>query len=190
MTAAPLPGPLRHLLAAGGLMALGLLWLFDPLPIVDLPEHAAQVALLFQLGDPAFPFAGQYELNLFTPYLLAYLLAAFFALLLPVGLALKATLSAIALVLGVGPVAFPAPGGGRSLVVAARLAALLRPLLLLGLLELPAGGAAGAAAGGDRPTGTARRPPAAAAGGSPCSGWRRFSPTAWPASSAWRSPGR
>lgn len=93
----PLPRALRWALLAGILLSQALLWSFDPLPIVDLPEHAAQIALLRLLGDPAFPYSGQYELNLFTPYLLAYMLAAGFALALPIGLAFKATLGAIGL---------------------------------------------------------------------------------------------
>jgi len=94
--AATLPRALRWALSAGLLLTLWLLWGFDPLPIADLPEHAAQIALLFSLSDPTYPFAGQYEINPFTPYLLAYLLAAFFALVLPISLAFKALLTTIA----------------------------------------------------------------------------------------------
>lgn len=89
---AALPRALRGSLAAGFLLSAGLIWIFDPLPMADLPQHAAQVALYRALGDPAFPFAAQYEINYFTPYLLAYMTAAFFALALPIGLAFKATL--------------------------------------------------------------------------------------------------
>lgn len=89
------PRPLLYLLLLGALLSLFLLWGFDPLPVVDLPQHAAQIALLFTIDDPGFPFHGQYQLNYFTPYLLAYLLAAAFALVLPIPLALKATLTLI-----------------------------------------------------------------------------------------------
>lgn len=53
-------------------------WLPQFPPMVDLPQHAAQVALLLNLGNPAFPFSELFHLNLFTPYLLGYgLIAAF-----------------------------------------------------------------------------------------------------------------
>lgn len=93
----PLSRALRLTLLAGVLFTQVLLWGFDPLPVVDLPEHAAQIALLRLLDDPAFPYADQYELHLFTPYLLAYMIAAGFALVMPIGLALKATLGTISL---------------------------------------------------------------------------------------------
>jgi hypothetical protein len=89
---AALPRPLLWALAGGLLLSTWLLFGFDPLPISDLPQHAAQVALFAALGDPSFPFAGQYELNFFTPYLLAYLIAGALTLAMPVPLAFKATL--------------------------------------------------------------------------------------------------
>ena len=53
-------------------------WLPQFPAMVDLPQHAAQVALLLNLGNPAFPFSELFHLNLFTPYLLGYgLIAAF-----------------------------------------------------------------------------------------------------------------
>jgi hypothetical protein len=53
-------------------------WLPQFPPMVDLPQHAAQVALLLNLGKPEFPFSELFHLNLFTPYLLGYgLIAAF-----------------------------------------------------------------------------------------------------------------
>lgn len=89
---AALPRPLRWTLLGGLALAAWLIFGFDPLPISDLPQHAAQVALFSALGDPAFPFAAQYEVNFFTPYLLAYLLAGILALAMPLPLAFKATL--------------------------------------------------------------------------------------------------
>jgi hypothetical protein len=53
-------------------------WLPHYPPMVDLPQHAAQVALLLNLDKPGFPFSELFHLNLFTPYLLGYgLIAAF-----------------------------------------------------------------------------------------------------------------
>ena len=42
--------------------------------MVDLPEHAAQVALLRNLHNPGFQFSELFWVNWFTPYLLGYLL--------------------------------------------------------------------------------------------------------------------
>jgi hypothetical protein len=54
------------------------IWLPHFPPMVDLPQHAAQVAMLLNLGKPEFPFSELFHLNLFTPYLLGYgLIAAF-----------------------------------------------------------------------------------------------------------------
>ena len=49
-------------------------WLPHFPPMVDLPQHAAQVSLFLNLGNPDFPFSDQFQRNLFTPYLLGYLL--------------------------------------------------------------------------------------------------------------------
>lgn len=84
--------PLLAALALGFAFSAWLIWGFDPLPSADLPQHAAQLGLFRSLGDPAFAYAGQFELNYFTPYLLAYLVAGAFALVLPVAAAVKATL--------------------------------------------------------------------------------------------------
>jgi hypothetical protein len=54
------------------------IWLPQFPAMVDLPQHAAQVALLLNLGNPGFPFSDLFQFNLFTPYLLGYgLIAAF-----------------------------------------------------------------------------------------------------------------
>jgi hypothetical protein len=47
------------------------------LPMVDLPQHTAQVSIWRWLGDPSFAGAGQFTLNLGTPYLTAYAAARF-----------------------------------------------------------------------------------------------------------------
>jgi hypothetical protein len=51
-------------------------WLPHFPPMVDLPQHAAQVSLFLNLGKPDFPFSNEFQLNLFTPYLLGYTLIA------------------------------------------------------------------------------------------------------------------
>lgn len=87
-----LPRPLKAAIALGIVYCAWLLFAFQPLPIADLPQHEAQLTLYRALGDPTFPFADQYEINYFTPYLLAYLVADAFALVLPIDVAFKATL--------------------------------------------------------------------------------------------------
>jgi hypothetical protein len=45
------------------------------LPMVDLPQHAAQISIWLHLHDPQWPEFQLFELNLRTPYLGAYALA-------------------------------------------------------------------------------------------------------------------
>ena len=45
------------------------------LPMVDLPQHAAQLAIWLRLADPSFHDTARYALNLRTPYLSAYVVA-------------------------------------------------------------------------------------------------------------------
>lgn len=56
----------------------GLLWLTHYPPLADFPHHVAQVAMLHDilLGQSPWAPAMQLHLNLFTPYLIAYLPAA------------------------------------------------------------------------------------------------------------------
>jgi hypothetical protein len=68
----------RGLRAAELLLSLALLVVFlafDDLPMVDLPQHAAQIAAWLSLDEPTSQLFGRYELNLRTPYLLANALA-------------------------------------------------------------------------------------------------------------------
>lgn len=76
---APQTNPAERYLFLLACLLCGLpVWLPDFPPMVDLPQHAAQVALLLNLGKPGFPFSDLFHLNLFTPYLLGYgLIAAF-----------------------------------------------------------------------------------------------------------------
>jgi hypothetical protein len=59
------------------------------LPMVDLPQHAAQVSVLAHWNDPAYGFAGQYELHPFTPYGACYLVGWAFARLLDIHAAMS-----------------------------------------------------------------------------------------------------
>ncbi len=72
---------------------VGLLWLSPRLPMVDLPQHAAQVVMLRDLLLSASAWTDLVEINLGTPYLAGYLLALPLTLVMPVSTALSAVLS-------------------------------------------------------------------------------------------------
>src|SRR5215471_5814308 len=59
------------------------------LPMVDLPQHAAQIAVWLRLDDPAFSNRELFTLNLRTPYLTGYVAARELAVLVGVVPALK-----------------------------------------------------------------------------------------------------
>ena len=61
--------------------------------MTDLPQHAGQVALLHDMAIGNSPWLDLFRTNLFTPYLLGYGLAVALAFWMPVGVALKLTLS-------------------------------------------------------------------------------------------------
>ena len=69
------------------------LFAFRDLPMVDLPQHAAQIAAWVHWGDPAYR-THELELNFRTPYLLAYPLARLLAPLLGTLVALKVVVAA------------------------------------------------------------------------------------------------
>lgn len=80
------------LLALAGTLAAAIAWTFFAhpyLPMVDLPQHAAQLSAWVHLDDPAYGFVDQFDVNWWTPYLLSYLLARPFVALLGVVGALK-----------------------------------------------------------------------------------------------------
>lgn len=86
----------RFFIVSASLLAVAtilLLFSVHYLPMVDLPQHAAQVALWLHHDDPRFGPAELYEFNWFTPYLLGYALTRGFALLLPIPLAIKAVIA-------------------------------------------------------------------------------------------------
>ena len=91
-------GPLSlrdpRLFAAATLLAVLPLWLTPYLPLVDAPQHAAQVASLHELlrGNPVF--TADLEINWFTPYLVGYLLLFAVSSVLPIVVATKVVLSA------------------------------------------------------------------------------------------------
>lgn len=56
------------------LLALGPMWTVHLLPSADLPQHAAQVALIRDVYSGA-PWAGQFAIDWWTPYVLGHALA-------------------------------------------------------------------------------------------------------------------
>lgn len=74
-------------LAALGLLLL--LLMFRDVPLVDLPQHAAQISAWMRMGEPGSSDAQRFQLNLRTPYLLAYPIARAVAPLLGAVVALK-----------------------------------------------------------------------------------------------------
>ncbi len=77
-TGATRPRTAQHrevlVLLALSLVATIPVWIPPHPPMADLAQHAAQVQLWRSLHDPAFRFAGLFQVNWFTPYLVGYLL--------------------------------------------------------------------------------------------------------------------
>ncbi len=74
-------------------LAGSIVWVAPRPPMGDLPEHAAQVALLRDMALGRCAWADLVRINCFTPYLTGYALAFALSLVLPVIAALKAALS-------------------------------------------------------------------------------------------------
>jgi hypothetical protein len=82
------------------------LWTVKYLPMVDLPQHAAQISICAHLHDPQYGFADYFELHYFTPYLAVYGLATIFAKWTSVLVALKLVISLCVLALPASLVIF------------------------------------------------------------------------------------
>jgi hypothetical protein len=82
-----------RLFAFALLCLAGPLWVGPNLPMVDMPQHAAQVAALSEMfaGNPTF--TSVFEIELFTPYLLGYLLVWVLSLAVPIDVAIQITVS-------------------------------------------------------------------------------------------------
>lgn len=70
-----------------------LFWLAPHPPMLDLPQHAAQVTLLRDLLLDQSPWAAYFRINWLTPYIIGYGLALPLAMIMPVAAALKLLLS-------------------------------------------------------------------------------------------------
>ncbi|PZW40420.1 hypothetical protein C8P66_12460 [Humitalea rosea] len=68
-------------------------WFAELPPMVDLPQHAGQVAAMMDLLLGDFRWSGLAHLNFATPYLVAYLSAAALHLVFPIATAFKILLS-------------------------------------------------------------------------------------------------
>lgn len=80
---------------------------FRDLPLVDLPQHAAQIAIWMRMGEPGSLESEHFALNLRTPYLLAYPIARAVAPWLGAVVALKLVvwLAVVANMLALGALA-------------------------------------------------------------------------------------
>ena len=83
----------RWILLATSVIAVIPVWISRYPPMSDLPQHAAQVALLRDLHNPQFPYAGMFHLNWFTPYLFGYLLVYFLSAFIGIVAACKTAVS-------------------------------------------------------------------------------------------------
>ena len=68
-------------------------WISPRLPMVDMPQHAGQVALWRDLVAGQSKWQSLVYINYFTPYLLGYSLAFLLSFIMPVLMALKLTLT-------------------------------------------------------------------------------------------------
>jgi hypothetical protein len=79
-----------------GLLACGAVlpfWVGEYMPLVDLPQHAAQLSINQRWNDPAFHYHDFYRVNWYTNQLFAYELTRLFALAMPLVYAIKCMLS-------------------------------------------------------------------------------------------------
>ncbi|WP_321961085.1 hypothetical protein [Paraburkholderia sp. J7] len=83
----------RFLFVATVLYGGLLFWVAPRPPLVDLPQHAAQVAMLHDLMLGKSPWHQLMRVNLFTPYLIGYLFALPFTLVMSVSAAVKLVLT-------------------------------------------------------------------------------------------------
>ncbi|HKR36028.1 MAG TPA: hypothetical protein VJT10_14385, partial [Steroidobacteraceae bacterium] len=83
----------QRLFAVAVALSIAPLWFGRMLPLVDLPQHAAQIAALQEMWSGNAAFLRLFDINWFTPYLLGYLLLYAFALVVPVDVAAQILVS-------------------------------------------------------------------------------------------------
>lgn len=75
------------------LWGVAIFWIAPRPPLIDLPQHAGQVALWRDLLTGTSPWSDIFRLNLVTPYLIGYGLALPLSFIMPVSTALQVVLS-------------------------------------------------------------------------------------------------
>ena len=75
------------------LLAIAPLWFGQYLPLVDIPQHAGQIAALQQIFSGNTLFTEAFQINWFTPYLFGYLLLYAVSLVLPITVATQVVVS-------------------------------------------------------------------------------------------------
>ena len=68
-------------------------WISPHPPMVDFPQHAAQISLLKDLITGKSPWSEQLQVNFVTPYLIGYGLASLLSFVMPIVVAMKLLLS-------------------------------------------------------------------------------------------------
>src|SRR5687768_13635404 len=68
-------------------------WLSPHPPMIDLPQHAGQIALLRDILLRRSIWDDRFYLNFYTPYFLSYLICSILATFTPVAIAIKLVLS-------------------------------------------------------------------------------------------------
>ena len=81
------------LVTACACLALFVIWCPEYPPLVDLPQHAALASILVHYHDNPFGYADTFALNLFTPYVVPYLLVGLLHLAVPLVAAFKLLLT-------------------------------------------------------------------------------------------------
>lgn len=83
----------NRLFVAAALLSIVPLWFGQNLPMVDMPQHAAQIAALREIWAGNAAFAQLFDVNWFTPYLLGYMLLYAASTVLPITVAAQLVVS-------------------------------------------------------------------------------------------------
>jgi hypothetical protein len=94
----------ERLFVTASLLSIAPLWFGQNLPMIDMPQHAAQIVALREIWAGNEAFTELFNVNWFTPYLLGYMLLYAGSLVMPVAVAsqLIVSLSLIAIPLLTG----------------------------------------------------------------------------------------
>jgi hypothetical protein len=84
----------ERLFVAVVVLSFAPLWIGSYLPMVDMPQHAAQITALREMWRGTGMFTQLFEINWFTPYLLGYMLLAALDVVLPMTVATQVLITA------------------------------------------------------------------------------------------------